>query len=281
VSSVFSEHPLNFDCHNDTLTGIYHPAPSDTCVIIVTGGPQYRIGSHRQFVLMARAFAHAGIAAFRFDYRGMGDSGPDAVNFDHARDDIQAAIAAVAQHAEHKSFVLLGLCDAASAILIALPQLSITPRLILINPWVHMEDSGDEARTYLKYYYQSRLLQGELWAKILRLQFNPFFSLRQFLQRLRKSFFQNRDSSSDFIRRMYKGLHYHSQDTLLLLSENDLTAKEFIEFTRRDKAWKALLADKTIESQAITQADHTFSNRHSRQQVIDYCLQWISKMPGK
>ena len=40
-------------------------------VVIVVGGPQYRVGSHRQFVLLARQLAAAGIATLRFDCRGM------------------------------------------------------------------------------------------------------------------------------------------------------------------------------------------------------------------
>ncbi len=56
------------------------PGPDDAVpcarlgVLIVVGGPQYRVGSHRQFVLLARALAARGFAAMRFDCTGMGDS---------------------------------------------------------------------------------------------------------------------------------------------------------------------------------------------------------------
>ncbi|KAB8057318.1 hydrolase 1, exosortase A system-associated, partial [Janthinobacterium violaceinigrum] len=49
-------------------------APGPRGVLIVTGGPQYRVGSHRQFVLLARALAAQGVPVLRFDLRGMGDS---------------------------------------------------------------------------------------------------------------------------------------------------------------------------------------------------------------
>ena len=35
-------------------------AARNTGVLLVVGGPQYRVGSHRQFVLLSRALAAAG-----------------------------------------------------------------------------------------------------------------------------------------------------------------------------------------------------------------------------
>jgi hypothetical protein len=53
-----SEEPLLFRCENARLVGILHrPAEQRTRgVLLVVGGPQYRVGSHRQFVLLAREF---------------------------------------------------------------------------------------------------------------------------------------------------------------------------------------------------------------------------------
>ena len=48
----------------------------------MVGGPQYRVGSHRQFTLMARAFAAAGYPVLRFDYRGIGDSEGESRGFE-------------------------------------------------------------------------------------------------------------------------------------------------------------------------------------------------------
>lgn len=52
-----NEHALLLPCGQDTLVGVLSlpDAPSNTAVVIVVGGPQYRVGSHRQFVLLARA----------------------------------------------------------------------------------------------------------------------------------------------------------------------------------------------------------------------------------
>ena len=63
------ERPVQFSCGTDRLLGILHPGAPDSerGVLVVVGGPQYRVGSHRQFVLLARALAAAGIPVLRFD----------------------------------------------------------------------------------------------------------------------------------------------------------------------------------------------------------------------
>ena len=58
----------------------------------MVGGPQYRVGSHRQFALLARRLAAAGTACMRFDYRGMGDSTGDSRTFEHIEHDLRCAI---------------------------------------------------------------------------------------------------------------------------------------------------------------------------------------------
>jgi hypothetical protein len=62
-----AERVLMLRCEADTMLGILHEpvAPSAPVgVLIVVGGPQYRAGSHRQFVLLARALRKLGTPCF-------------------------------------------------------------------------------------------------------------------------------------------------------------------------------------------------------------------------
>jgi len=88
------EQALVFDCQGEQLIGIIHQGESEIRigVLIVVGGPQYRVGSHRQFLLLARALALHGTPVMRFDVRGMGDSGGEQRFFDQLDDDIRAAV---------------------------------------------------------------------------------------------------------------------------------------------------------------------------------------------
>ena len=107
------EEAISFACGGDTLVGIVSTssAPSNLGVVIIVGGPQYRVGSHRQFVSLARTLAAAGFPALRFDYRGMGDSGGDRRSFEDIEDDIRAAIdTLLASQPGLASVALWGLC---------------------------------------------------------------------------------------------------------------------------------------------------------------------------
>ena len=116
--SVSTEHAVIFGCDGDSLLGIVHAPtmPAELGVVVIVGGPQYRVGSHRQFVLLARTFAAAGFAVLRFDVRGMGDSTGAPRGFESTRADIAAAIDSIqAQVPAVQRVMLWGLCDGAAA----------------------------------------------------------------------------------------------------------------------------------------------------------------------
>ena len=92
-----SEEVLDFRCKGEQLIGILHRPHKarKRAVLVVVGGPQTRVGSHRQFVLLARSLADQGYPCLRFDYRGMGDSTGAMRDFQGIDDDIQAALDAL------------------------------------------------------------------------------------------------------------------------------------------------------------------------------------------
>src|ERR1700758_722935 len=89
----YSETALTFLCGGERMLGILSrpDVPATRGVLIMVGGPQYRVGSHRQFLLLARHLAAHGVPALRFDYRGMGDSEGGMRTFEHVEDDLRAA----------------------------------------------------------------------------------------------------------------------------------------------------------------------------------------------
>ena len=91
---IYHEQAIRFECADDSLFGILSipDQPISRGVLIVVGGPQYRVGSHRQFTLLARHLATAGIPVMRYDYRGMGDSEGEIRTFENLHDDLHTAI---------------------------------------------------------------------------------------------------------------------------------------------------------------------------------------------
>jgi hypothetical protein len=63
---------------------------------------------------------------------------------------------------------------------------------------------------------------------------------------------------------------------LLVLSREDHTAREFLEFAHSDPVWKMCLAQATVVRHDVAGADHTFSTPGSRQLVENLTLDWLT-----
>lgn len=263
----------------DRLVGICSPAASDLGVVVVVGGPQYRAGSHRQFVLLARHLAAAGFPVLRFDVRGMGDSEGAQRSFESLTPDVGAAISALcAQQPQVQRVVLWGLCDGASAALLYLhdrPDARVQG-LVLLNPWVRSEASL--ARTHVKHYYRQRLLQGEFWRKLLTGGVARA-ALSGLLDNVRKARTQGGDGNAGaalaFQQRMAAAWRAFPGRILLVLSGNDYTAREFQEFIKADPAWAGAMARSGLTTHEAAGADHTFSRIADRAALELVTARWL------
>jgi exosortase A-associated hydrolase 1 len=282
----FTERAEVFSCAGEQLLGIAAcpESPMDCGVLIIVGGPQYRVGSHRQFLLLARRLAAEGYPSMRFDYRGMGDSGGAMRDFEHVTEDIGAAIEAFQRACPAvKRVALWGLCDAASAALLYV-QASGDPRvtgLALLNPWVRSEASL--AQTHIKHYYGQRLMQREFWFKLLTGKMKLLKSVRGLLttaQQARGGRVQTSNESRSFQDRMAEGLRQFPGRVLLILSGQDYTAKEFLEFAGLNTAWSGLIEASRVSRVDVANADHTFSARVQRSAVENETLAWLGGLQG-
>ncbi len=277
----YRETPHTFSVAADQSMGIaaLPETPGDCGVIVVVGGPQYRVGSHRQFLLLSRRLAAEGYPVFRFDYRGMGDSRGARRDFDDVSEDIRAAIDAFHGICPGlKRIVLWGLCDAASACLIYTQafQDARVDGLVLLNPWVRSEASL--AQTQIKHYYGQRLLQREFWLKLFGGKLNLFSALREFLHKAAKAKERPSANTSEvmtFQEKMAEGVREFKGRILLILSGQDYTAKEFLDHASANKTWAEALATGRVERIDIPEADHTFSSAIQRSHVEKKTLRWL------
>ena len=278
----FTEHAFHFACAGETLLGIIAaPAePKPYGLLIVVGGPQYRVVSHRQFLLLARTLAKVGYPVMRFDNRGMGDSTGDLQAFEMTNDDIAGAISAFYEQCPTiKKVVIWGLCDAASASLLYYDAKQ-DPRLgglVLLNPWVRSE--ATMARVRIKHYYGQRLLEAEFWRKLLTGQVGVGQALGGFIKssfRARQNLARvNTEAKLSFIQKMARGLAAFNQPVLLILSGDDYTAKEFLESVKADPAWSDVIGHSKMTQTTLDGADHTFSSVKFRQKVENITQYWL------
>jgi len=276
-----AEKALVFNCNDSALYGVLHlpQTPSQVAVLIVVGGPQYRVGSHRQFILLARFLAERGVPVLRFDYRGMGDSEGETT-FDRADDDIAAAVEALCNAVPGvQKIVLWGLCDGASASLFYAPRDKRVEGLVLLNPWVRT--TAGEAKAYVKHYYAERFMKAEFWKKLLSGRLNLLASIRDFFSTLRKMSPENKTGESQptsLPERMGKDFEKFTGPALFILSGNqDYVADEFRDLCATSRLWQKLMARPSTTLQEFGHANHTFSSREWRDQVAECTWEWLQR----
>lgn len=295
-----SARAICFECDGVAEVGIFHPADGSEChrgiVMVVGGGPQYRVGGHRQLVLWSRRLAREGFPVLRFDYRGMGDSHGEFLGFEDVDDDIRSAIDRLCAEAPNvREVVLWGECDAAAAILFYAHQDPRVTGVVLLNPWARTEAS--QARVVLRHYYVRRLTQRSFWTKVLRLRLDVIGSLRSALSlasKVKSVSVSDEAVSSSATRstatrrhpmslpeRLLDGYTRFGGQVLLVMSGRDFIAKEFDDLTRQSADWHRAFAAKPPTRHDIAEADHTFSSAAQREQVVGYAVNWLATFPDR
>lgn len=251
-------------------------APGPRGILIVTGGPQYRIGSHRQFVLLARALAAQGWPVLRFDLRGMGDSEGSARDYRAAGPDIAGALAQFFDAVPAlREVALWGLCDGATAAACHAPRDARVYALILLNPWVR--SSAGLARATLRHYYLPRLLQGAFWRKLASGGVRMGASLASLRQVAAATQGQTQEAQEDDAPApgLLRALTQFQGKVLLILSGGDLGAREWQALLHGDGAWRAVAARAQWTQVQVDGANHTFASAAWRGEVEQLCARWL------
>lgn len=281
MTSSSVEDPLIFSCAGERLIGILHRPhdPETTGVVLVTGAPQYRVGSHRQYVLLGRRLAEAGFPVLRFDYRGMGDSEGEFVGFEGVNDDIRAAIDCLFKEVGGLQRVALwGLCDGASAAAFYAPRDSRMCGLILINPWVRT--LGTVAQARIKHYYRAQLSSPDFWRRLVRREVRPGQAVKGLWRSMRaaSATASAREPADDLPVRVADSLRRYEGPVLLILSGADLTAQEFDTAVLGTSVMGAWQNEPRVTVQRLERANHTYSRRPWRDQVHGWTEAWLREL---
>lgn len=277
-----------FECAGESLPAVL-AAPVEgsaaTGVLVVVGGPQYRVGSHRQFVQLSRRLAESGVPCMRFDYRGMGDATGPLRNFEAVGEDLRAAVDAFfSSEPQLERVVLWGLCDGASAACLYAPTDARVAGLVLLNPWVRTPEGA--ARTQLRHYYFKRILEPSFWRKL----FGGGVALGRSLGGLVRAASAARVSSAsakrgaaapDLPTRMADALASSTTGYVIFLSERDYVAREFDGLLASSPQWRMLVDAPRSSGIRRFEADHTFSTLRAKEEVAAASLEMVRQIDSE
>lgn len=134
---------IAFPCAGETLAGTLDQAPGTTGILIVSGGNELRIGSHRGMAELSARLVGAGISTLRFDRRGIGESTGENRGYAATADDIAAAAAAFrAEMPGLTRVIAFGNCDAATALALFNRGAGLDA-LVVSNLWAFEEGGSD------------------------------------------------------------------------------------------------------------------------------------------
>jgi exosortase A-associated hydrolase 1 len=278
VGHLFMEEPIQFSYNGKKLYGILHVSEiqgsSRDVIIMVTGGPQTRYGSHRLYIQLSRFLCEKGITVFRFDYEGMGDSEGEFVGARYSEPSIHAAIQYIdSRFPERNRKIIWALCDGATAsTLYASHHKDMLAGLILCNPFIY-----GEAALYRKHYYKRRIFDKDFWVRFFKMKINSkeaFLEIMEyfyvaFMKALREKF-GRKSIDSDHLTYEYflSSLQQIGVPIYCILSANDDVAHEFREKILSHNSIKTLQANRHLKILSVTDADHTFTRQDTREALF-------------
>lgn len=257
---------LSLPCEGAELGATLDAGEGAVGLLLVTGGSQTRIGSHRMYESLARSLVENGISCLRFDRRGVGDSDGEDPGFHGSAPDLAAAAEALRRERPDLARVIgFGLCDGATALALYGDQGGLDG-LILVNPWLVESEAGDPPPAALRHHYRERLLSLEGWKKLL----SGRVDYARLLRGLRKS--RNR-APSTLAEQTAAALRRHKLPTQWILATADATAIA-AEAELAGAAFEGLRA----EPLRIETDSHTFARPGDETALLEAVLQAVERL---
>lgn len=264
---------LTFDCAGDTLGATLDGESGRVGVLIVTGGTQTRIGSHRMFERLSAALAANGYPCFRFDRRGVGDSDGLDAGFRGNGEDISAAAQAFRARADGlESIIGFGLCDGATSLALFAGPAKLSG-LILVNPWLVEAEPDAPPPAAIKHHYRQRLLSVEGWQKLL----TGSVSYKKILKGVAKVITDRQPSG--LAEETAEALATAKLPIELILALDDATAVAAAHVWRSD-TFARHLSGVTTQTTVIETDSHTFARPRDSASLLSATLTALGRLGG-
>jgi len=253
-------------------------------VVLLNSGAVHRVGPHRMSVRIARRLSASGIPVVRFDFSGIGDSGPrsDHMPLRQAMPiETEEAISFLESTYGVRSVVLVGNCSGAAA---SFRTAIVDPRVtgaVLINPEVH--DAGTDVvnvaneRSLGDYYVKGAARDPKRWARLL--------TGRSSYRKIAKSIWHrvaDRRAADEALESLSAGLvgeieylRARGCQLLFLLSRGDLGEEALRVLV--EKRRPELTTTSPCTRHVIEKADHLFTTKRAQDELLAKIESWMDR----
>ena len=256
---------IAFDSEGERLVGTLDlpNEPASAGVLIVSGGNEVRSGTHRGMAMLARELAVAGLAVFRFDRTGVGDSTGENGGYAGSRADIRAAAAVLGRETGVELIVGFGNCDAAAALALFARACGVDA-VVLGNPWLGDEADALPPPAAVRAHYRERLGSPRAWLRLV----TGGVSLGKLAGGLAK--IARPAPRRDLATRVLGGIDHWGADAAVVLASGDTTAIAFAA-AARSRGFRTYEVDTT---------SHSFAGEASRARLLRVITQEAARLWG-
>jgi exosortase A-associated hydrolase 1 len=275
---------ISFLSGEHTLYGIVHqPAQlRERGVLIVTGRPALRAGRHRLFVLLARAWAEAGIPVMRFDFRGTGDCEGEIAALEETAADIRSAVDAFLSHVPGlQQVVLWGLCGGAADSILYAPNDSRVAGIVLANPWLydphirrlakwrHTISLGfSKVINWIRSAHQSGAVPAPVAFEQLRVE-----QVKVATPAVQRAYASYR--APDLSKRLAAKLAQFKGRVLFIFSGKDDVSRAFKRIASISPRWRRVFSSARVQTRVLPEANHSLRRPEWRAKAADWTLEWL------
>ncbi len=292
-SYAVSQEPTELACSFRSgciLTGVYTPTLNIAalemdarnvdvqrpCALYITAGLLHHIGPTRLHVELARTLSDQGVAGFRFDLSGAGDSETGSLGgyfMDRSVTEIKDAMTYLQTEFGHQHFVLVGLCSGADDALATAQQDERVSGLVLLNSYAYQAGLFRVHRVIK--YYLPRLL---VWSKVVN-------GIKRLLKKTKTT--PNNEQAAlaqldDDFRHIPPRDETEAALTSLCQVNTDMlfvyTGSEHEEYTYQGQLFAmfpSLKGESTVVEKYLPAADHTLILQQDRYTVITWVSEWF------
>jgi len=256
-----------------------------TGVLLLNAGLIHHVGPSRFYVKTARRLATEGFVVVRFDFSGIGDSGPRMDKLpatESVIDETQQVMDHLEERMGVKQFVCIGLCAGAAAAAQVFIKDRRVRKAILLNP-VLPKTSHKFLTEQTNIYRKLAIFNIHSWHR--------FFSMRSNYRRilhvvsagikkkLRPNSFGDRESQAvtDELKRFFHSLIKKGEQVFILYSEMEFV-DEYLQIVLGNE-YIAIKNSDSFKLIKLTGADHLITPYSCQEEVLNLISKILSETP--